>query len=175
MSSFLFNSTRTTLSPQYSLKVCSQTCFQCCLKFHQQRKTAGLGVRQISRHGLILSWAGLDPPGRVLPAAARPAPGPAGTAPRGRPRHPPAGRTPTRRPLRSHRPAARTPARGPRLSTPSAQEGGHWGNSAGGPGAHAIGRLLTNEVAAARRPHPRAPSATRRPPLSACKQEARSF
>lgn len=99
----------------------------------------------------------------------------AGTAPRGRPCRPPAGRTPTGRPLRSRRPAARTPARGPRLSTPSAQEGGHWGNSAGGPGAHAIGRVLTNEVAAARRPHPRAPSATRRPPLSECKQEARSF
>lgn len=32
-----------------SLQILSRTCFQCYLKFHKQRETAGVGVRQISQ------------------------------------------------------------------------------------------------------------------------------
>lgn len=160
--SFLFNSTRTTCS----LKVCSQTCFQCCLKLHKQRKTAGLG--QVDSK---LGW--LRPLRPALPPAARPGLGrgtePLGGAPAALP---PAGRTPTGRPLRSRRLACRTPARGPRLSTLQGRRV-DTGRLGSGPGAHAIGRGRTNEVSAARRPHPR--TLSRSVPRSHCKQEARSF
>lgn len=139
--SFLFNSTSTTCS----LKVCSQTCFQCCLKLHKQRKTAGLG--QVDSK---LGW-----PRPLRPALPLP-PAPAGgLSPGGAPAAlPPAGRTPTGRPPRSHRLACRTPARGPRLSTLQGRRV-DTGRLGSGPGAHAIGRGRTNEVSAARRPHPR--------------------
>lgn len=88
-----------------SLKVCSQTCFQCCLKLHKQRKTAGLG--QVDSK---LGWPRhLRPEPLLPPAAAWPG------YPACRTAHLPGA-------CCARRLACRSPARGPR--PPPFREGG---------------------------------------------------